>query len=232
MSNRKQAAVRFAVGTPEGPQSAIWRLWVPHGKSDVYLAARSLAGSLKVSLHVSGQWQHSFTSPGIAARFNKPTRHIERWTRPPGLGPGVTLAYRIIVPWSSATLRRADGKDMPETVWVPQPPEGHLVEFQIWFTGPSARVSTWPGQRSRGTVLVSKVPLANAESVWVTALTEPAPDSFLKEIAQWQTWWKMQEVVKRNNSLQSDIRTLLFGNDQDGSRFYADIVLTEPDVSS
>jgi hypothetical protein len=52
--------LRFAAGSPERPNSAVWRLWT-HG-SDTYLAARIAAHLFKVSMHKSGEWISAFTS--------------------------------------------------------------------------------------------------------------------------------------------------------------------------
>jgi hypothetical protein len=59
----KERTIRFVVGTRGGLRSSTWRCWTPAGgKSDVYLAPRSLAGSYKISLHESGSWQVGLTS--------------------------------------------------------------------------------------------------------------------------------------------------------------------------
>jgi hypothetical protein len=57
MTDRSDPTIRFAVGTPDGHQSVIWRLWV-HG-SDVYLMPRP-ARHWKVSLHQSGKCHWGF----------------------------------------------------------------------------------------------------------------------------------------------------------------------------
>jgi hypothetical protein len=54
--------VRFAVGSPDGPRSRTWRLWVPKGKSDVYVSSRRIASSIKVSLHEPGPARFALTS--------------------------------------------------------------------------------------------------------------------------------------------------------------------------
>jgi hypothetical protein len=196
----------------------------------VYLAARTLAADIKVSLHESGQWQHSFSAE-FASRHSMPNRQTVRWARPPDLSPGVTLAYRLIVPWSSVTLPYHAHSVPSDVVWVPQPPEGCIVEFQIWITAPDAIVSSWPGRRSRGTVLVGKVNLPNGETVWVTALQEAIPDAVLEQVRHWRKFWNSQEVAKRSE-FHSGTRALLFGEDKDGSRTYVDIDLTAPQLSS
>jgi hypothetical protein len=57
----RQTVVRFGVRFKGGPRSAVWRLWTGKGTSDVYIAARTLGGVLKASLHESGVWRFAFT---------------------------------------------------------------------------------------------------------------------------------------------------------------------------
>jgi hypothetical protein len=55
MASKGGPAIRTCVGSPDGPKSGVWRIWVGKGKSDVYVAVRSYTGILKVSLHESGR---------------------------------------------------------------------------------------------------------------------------------------------------------------------------------
>ena len=51
MTSAEKRTLRFAVGTAQEYRSAIWRLWVE--RNDAYLAARTLGGLIKLSLHES-----------------------------------------------------------------------------------------------------------------------------------------------------------------------------------
>ena len=63
---RDTPVLRFAVGSPMGPRSRTWRLWVPKQKSDVYISGRSLANSVKVSLHEPGPSRFALTNDWVA----------------------------------------------------------------------------------------------------------------------------------------------------------------------
>src|SRR3954454_15522313 len=83
----KQQVVRFAVGTPGGPRSRTWRMWVPRGKSDVYVSSRRIANSVKVSLHEPGPSRFALTSEvGREQEFVAPEGRDPRlaveWNRP------------------------------------------------------------------------------------------------------------------------------------------------------
>jgi hypothetical protein len=58
---KEDQVIRFAVGLLDGARSATWRLWVPRGKSDVYLSRRLVGRNYKVSLHESGEWHVGLT---------------------------------------------------------------------------------------------------------------------------------------------------------------------------
>jgi hypothetical protein len=45
----KRHAIRFGVGTSDEPYVPVWSIWAQ--RSEVYLGARDIAGTLKISLH-------------------------------------------------------------------------------------------------------------------------------------------------------------------------------------
>jgi len=69
---RAGGTIRFAVGSPTGLRSSTWCIWSAKHTKDVYLAARSIAGLQKVSLHESQSWSHSFVSDERAKPFVTP----------------------------------------------------------------------------------------------------------------------------------------------------------------
>jgi hypothetical protein len=86
------------------------------------------------------------------------------------------------VPWDEVLDRGS-----PETgqvVWVPPPPEGTCVHFDLVYTPAGAAVTLHPGARSMGTRLVGEVQLANAERVFVTWLIRPMAEGTRRYVAQ------------------------------------------------
>jgi hypothetical protein len=86
MPDREQV-VRFAVGSADGPRSRTWRLWVPRGKSDVYVASRRLGNQIKVSLHEPGPARVALTrefvgKSGFRAPEGMDSRLATEWERP------------------------------------------------------------------------------------------------------------------------------------------------------
>ena len=100
----KQQVVRFAVGTPHGPRSRTWRLWVPRGKSDVYVSSRRIANSVKVSMHEPGPSRFALTSEFVREReFVAPEGRDHRlaieWNRPRTAPGRAVRPFAIVVPW-------------------------------------------------------------------------------------------------------------------------------------
>ena len=59
----RQPSLRFGISDCHDRRGATWKLWTEtaRGESDVYLTCRALAGTLKVSMHHSGQWHHAYS---------------------------------------------------------------------------------------------------------------------------------------------------------------------------
>ena len=173
MSERGQV-VRFAVGSPTGPRSRTWRLWVPRGKSDVYVSSRRVSNSIKVSLHEPGPSRFALTSEFVrASGFQAPEGRDPRlafeWKRPRPEHPNrFARPFAILVPWDEVVDR-----DYPETgnvVWTEPPAEGSCVNFDLVYSPAGVTVTGHPGARSMGTKLVGKVELQNGQGVFITSV--------------------------------------------------------------
>jgi hypothetical protein len=123
--------IRFAVGSPTGLRSSTWRIWSAKHTKDVYLAARSIAGLQKVSLHESQSWSHSFVSDERAKPFITPgsSRHVDIWPAPPSFGEGWRRGYCIIVP--STDLRPWPQPEPGDIAFAPLPGTGYWVYIEV-----------------------------------------------------------------------------------------------------
>jgi hypothetical protein len=166
--------LRFAVGSAGGPRSRTWRLWVPKGKSDVYVSTRRLGCILKVSLHEPGPGRFALTREFVQQRGFEPpegrdARLAVEWERPRPQPPRrVARPFAIIVPWDEVLER--DVEETGDVVWTPPPSEGTCVHFDLVYTPAGVTVTGHPGARSMGTGLVGNVELENGEQVFVTSL--------------------------------------------------------------
>lgn len=120
--------LRFAVGNSTDIRSSVWRLW-SHG-DELYLAAQSLAGLLKVSFHKSGILR-------IAQPSSQPRPALGRYD----FGrDSLEIAWRIfaiIVPPRLVKYPIQDKLwDNKEVICVPAPKPGFKTIFSIMMAGP------------------------------------------------------------------------------------------------
>ncbi len=165
-----ERSIRFGITDGAGKRSATWKCWTPTGigKHDVYLACRELGGALKTSLHETGQWHVAYSNSFFDEKVVEPGhkkkgRFIEKWARPKELAPGVTLAFRIVTPWS-AVRTPYDHKNFKRMHWLQNANEGKATEIDIIVTSSTTPVTGWPGMRSMNTSLVDSMRLDNGES--------------------------------------------------------------------
>jgi hypothetical protein len=106
----KRPALRFSICNGTDRRAATWKLWTEAGKgeSEIYLVCRELGGILKASLHKSGKWHVAYEDSAFEKYVsgispNLRDRYIDKWYRPSEFTLGVTMAFRIVTPWSSVT---------------------------------------------------------------------------------------------------------------------------------
>jgi hypothetical protein len=179
MPSRRDNAFRFCVGTPNGPRSAVWRVWNPRGKNDVYVAVRALGGTAKVSLHADGQCNASLTQdfvrrhPGVGKRLTR-GRHFYQWKRDTFLVRTAQLVMWVAIPASElrVTGHRKDDRDV---VWIPAPPSSASVNVGCVFSRPGFAPGHWPGS-DNGARLLANVALPSGEWFHLVYVTNPIPD--------------------------------------------------------
>lgn len=218
-----ERSIRFAVGDGTSCRAQIWKCWTPGSdKRDVYLAARSLGYAFKVSLHESGKWHIGFGRDFLAENGSHeewPSRIVASWERPREVAPGVTLAFRIITPASSACMPVVDtvvGKK--EIAWHPPVELPSAVEFDLVMTAPSTVVSGWPGRRSMDTKLMGKFVLVDRSTVWVVA--RETPMVFPSMPAGRPRYFQGRSREDFNGA---GLRGLALKREADGSRTYLDL---------
>jgi len=169
----KDPTLRFAVGMPRGMRASTWRCWTPaRGRSDVYLAPRSIAGAYHLSLHESGSWHVGFAKEFKSrmvdeGRWKGGSRLIRQFPEPKEIGPGVVLGFRVIIPASAVTIDSSKGSLPPNLVWIPRPAENRAVEISLLITKPTVKTDGWPGRRSMSTSLVGDFPLHSGDHLWI-----------------------------------------------------------------
>lgn len=216
--------LRFAVGDPAGTRAATWRVWSPagRGKNDIYIACRSLGRVLKTSLHESGSWHVGFLRSYIKNNFDaadpKQTNpYLQRWPRPPEIGPGVTLAYRIVV--LPAAVNRICQPESAHITWLPPPPMGSATEISVLLVEARANVEQCPGSRSMGTLPVGSYVLDSGVTVWVVHRQIDSPTVNLPGEGS-ATWFSGKGQADLS---KPGVAGLIFGDSEDGSRVILEV---------
>jgi hypothetical protein len=226
--------LRFAVGSPAGPRSRTWRLWVPRRKSDVYVSSRRVANSVKVSLHEPGPARFALTREFVQKGTFKPPegrdpRLAVEWERPRSRPPNsIARPLAIIVPWDEVLERGVE--ETGDVVWTSPPPEGTCVHFDVVYMPAGVTVVGHPGGRSMGTERVGKVDLENGEVVFVTSIVREMEEATRSKIAQMRS----ARILDAEGNLIQKTGMLAFGvesnPDADDGTFVGTVIdVTRPD---
>lgn len=226
-SKIRRRALRFGIHNNAGLRATTLKLWTETagGKTEVYLANRSLGGMLKASLHESGQWHIAYSQQAFEKRVKGAIpkfkdRYIENWPRPAEFASGMTLAFRIRTPWSAVTTPIVDS-NIKRVIWLPNAPELRATEIDILITKPTIPVTGWPGEQSLSTLLIGSIPLENGETVWAVHRVIDMPD--LSSLGKGTGWFCKGRSEK---DLESEgLRDLVHDTAPDGSRIMHDCAI-------
>jgi hypothetical protein len=200
----KIQVLRFAVGSGEGNRSRVWRLWVPKGKSDVYLSAGGLGDSLKVSLHEPGPSRFALTQEFIDKKqFKAPNGHDSRLAQTFNRASinearPAAQALTIVIPFDEVRSRPGMVKNR-DIVWVPVPADQDCIHIVIVYIAPgigNLDISIKGPYSRKG--LIGDVLLANNQRVRTAWFVRPLSDALGQKIRELRT---MPLVDRRGNAL-------------------------------
>jgi hypothetical protein len=221
--------VRLAVGSSAGLRSSAWRIWSAKNSTDVYLAARALAGVQKISLHKSGSWSYSFLSEEKAAPFVAPgaSRHVDIWQSPPEFGEGWRRGFAVIVPWTE--LRVWPEVEERAVDFAPHPGHGHWVIIEVVFGAAGTTTSLVFDQM----YAVGSLGLVDGGEVKVIARRHrPTRDEAAQLAVQreqvLQTLAQSPEAIARLKDRKGILRAAVYGELEDGTRAWIELALVPP----
>ncbi len=213
-------SLRFCVADlDKNKRAASWKVWSPYNKNDIYVAGRELKGSIKVSLHQSNQWHLAYSpdfyEQSVPENESDTGRFIHTWKKPADIGPGVTIALRIVTPWTAVSTNLQQSKKVH---YLKSPLEGRANEIGIIITAPTTKVSNWPGKNSVNSELIGTYTLPNSSVVWAVHWDIECPDfSGLSGQAH------LFRGVKKSN-VSGSLRAMIFGDHEDGSKVLYDTI--------
>lgn len=168
---------RVAVGTPSGPSTNSWRIWVQG--DDVYIKCRDNFRELKVSLHASGIWRLGFTEEFIRSRPDflpdGKDRVWKKW-RPSFTDPKrPVIGFQVVALTPTLYLNPQDRQSWPDSVVFVEPPADAQRMTVLSVTVVQSRQALRIAEGTRGAV-VAILPLGEDRTVQLVATHEPPGD--------------------------------------------------------
>jgi hypothetical protein len=126
LAKKKSKVVKFAVGPRDSLLSSEWIVIV--SGDDVYVGAKDVMGSLKLSLHALGLWDFGFTTQSGQVQANTGNRRVYHLERPRPFKRGWTQGPLIFVPCSFSRAVYVNMAMLPRRA---------SAACQSWFSKPS-----------------------------------------------------------------------------------------------
>lgn len=200
MARGNDIDVRLAVGSPSGANSAVFKVWSPVGRSDVYASIREHASAFKVSLHDNG-----ICVAGLTKEFaKKQSEAVERmggsrlqnqWTRLTHVGSRVVTPLQFVVPSSELRMWREKEPSSDGVTWLRAPAEGRSIIISCIFGGQMLPDAAWPGRVS-GTQFVASKLLPNGEKFWLVWQDCPTSAHELEILRQCSAIQEQRQLVR------------------------------------
>jgi hypothetical protein len=180
-----KGAVRVAVGQDFGKRSNVWRIWTT--RDEIYVAARSLAGEIKTSLHSSGLFRHAFTSQSTSQFVPDGDRAWFKWNEPATSPQGARLILEIVIPTDELTAPTAEppATDKAKIVLLDPAPAGEMTVISSLITDPGVEVHRFPvPETNPPAALIAAWPLLTRGTLWVVGSHQLLDDGFRELIRQ------------------------------------------------
>lgn len=166
--------IRFAVGTADGPQASVWRVWF--NGDDVYAASRNGAQIEKLSFHHSGICRKAFTSEYGTPRSLQ-DRATLKWRRMPTPAAGDGKGSRVLSLAFPTDFLSAPKPIEKAVTWIAPASVGRATIVDMIFTNDDFNFVARELEKSGVRKLVHFEPLPGGENFVVCANNE-----------QWENW--------------------------------------------
>lgn len=172
-----RTGVRFCVQASNGSCSGVWKFWV--NNSDFYIAARPLAGSIKISLHESGHFRMAFLQKEIEAMRRRgqavpQDRALFKWRRPENVPGAAVCTVTIRFPVAFIRGRPKKGTAKKPLITFELDAECKVAEVGFFYTREKPEIIGPTLEEIGEPLFYTQLP--NGETVWMIGrFTDPNP---------------------------------------------------------
>ena len=208
---------RFGVRNSDGARSSEWIvMWKPNA-SDVYLATRTLGGSMKVSLHASGRCHVRAPDPQYWRGTGDPPRFLDEWHI--DVAANYQFPFSVVIP--EQELRRGEWATHRDkgTVWI-DAARSKGVEIAIFLVRAIGDLS--PGLTAAGwftTVVDAQLP--DGRRLLIAAGASAVPPEKLAELETARATAQAAIAGKRE-TVRNPRMVLLSGPNEQGVRKFVE----------
>jgi hypothetical protein len=216
--------MRLAIGEP-GRRSSTWRVWANPRKSDVYVAARTIAGIQKFSFHESGDWRHQWIGDNAEKYTGSSERITDRWNRPDVPDHGYSRCISIWIPHGHLDEIPNERGASDDLGYLPDAPKGHFAGIHITIATPDRGVAELKGVRPVGgfTLASGEAVIAMYSTSPITSETERTiGDAIQKTYEAYEA--RGESLMELPNTVQSP-RLAIHGHDDKAARHVYDLAL-------
>jgi hypothetical protein len=161
----KPGTIRWASGSPDGPRSLTWQVIGARNSDDVYVGARGMMHTQKLSLHESGVWRWAYTQPA-AQRYLPPGADalIQRYTETDPIAQGWRHCARIRTPSTTfcPAFDEPRPKDRQPILFFGAPDSPVHLEYHVFIGDAGA-----PTINVESAFAVGRMQLTSGKWVWI-----------------------------------------------------------------
>ncbi len=165
----KELQIRFAIGSSQGPQSSVWRVF--SHRDEVYVAHRTHAHVEKFSFHSSGICRRAFTRQfGVPSGLSD--RATQKWWRMPTPERGLEQASCVLRA-AFPTDYLSDPKELTSkaVTFIPAAPVGMAMIVEMFFTNETTETVRRKLARCNEMNLIASHSLENGELFTIASYT-------------------------------------------------------------
>lgn len=212
---------RFAVGQPGGARSMEWVVMWKTARSDVYIAARTLGGALKASVHESGQCHVRAPNSIRHGSPNASSHFLDVWSINPQAA--YEFPFGIIIP--EAQLRGGEWVQLRDkgTIWLPVA-KNEGVEVAVFLIRSAADQSDALAAAGWHTIIVN-TSLSDGRRLLVVAGKSMAHQTGQKDIDDYRAF--AHRLIDTTTTPFRNPRGLLFATDKSGTRRFVEVAAQE-----